>query len=175
MVDDEKLILPSRSLSRGSQRAAVAATLLVGDERVRVYAVHLATVLEVWFSGQTHQIQALLESAGDYDHIIMAGDMNSRDNVGSMFTAAGYFWPSRDTGPTTHRFFAVDHVFTRGFAAGGSGAVQDNLGASDHLPVWASLAFPHEAQTAYGNAQAVPSGMPNTTDASTPPASGPTK
>lgn len=175
IVDDEKVILPSRSVSRNSQRAAVAATLLVGNERVRVYAVHLSTVLEVWFTGQTYQIQALLRSAGDYDHIIMAGDMNSRDNVSSQFTAAGYFWPSRDTGPTTHKFFAVDHVFTRGFTVGGSGAVQDNLGASDHLPVWASLAFPRETQTAYGNAQAAPSWMPNTTDASAPPSSGPTK
>ena len=41
--------------------------------------------------------------------------MNSHDHVGALFTEAGYFWPSRDTGPTTHKLFAVDHVFTRGF------------------------------------------------------------
>lgn len=148
ITDDEKLILPSRSMSRGTQRVAVVATLLVGRERVRVYAVHLSTILEVWFTGQTYQIKALLESARGYDRVIMAGDMNSHDNVGALFTGAGYFWPSRNTGPTTHTFFAVDHVFTRGFTVGGSGAVQDNLGASDHLPVWASLAFPREQQTA---------------------------
>jgi endonuclease/exonuclease/phosphatase family metal-dependent hydrolase len=149
ITDDEKLILPSRSMSRGGQRAAVVATVLVGSERVRVYAVHLSTILEVWFTGQTYQIQALLESAKGYDRVIMAGDMNSHDNVGALFTDAGYFWPSRNTGPTTHKLFAVDHVFARGFTVGGSGAVKDNLGASDHLPVWASLAFPHEQQTAF--------------------------
>ena len=148
ITDDEKLILPSRSMSRGGQRVAVVATVLVGSERVRVYAVHLSTILEVWFTGQTYQIQALLRSARGYDRVIMAGDMNSHDNVGALFTGAGYFWPSRNTGPTTHRFFAVDHVFSRGFTVGGSGAVQNNLGASDHLPVWASLAFPRERQTA---------------------------
>jgi len=149
IVDDEKLILPSRSVSRGAQRAAVVATVVVGSERVRVYAVHLSTILEVWFTGQTYQIQALLASAKGYDRVIMAGDMNSHDNVGAQFTDAGYFWPSRHTGPTTHRLFAVDHVFTRGFTVGGSGAVRDNLGASDHLPVWATLAFRKEQQTAF--------------------------
>ena len=149
ITDDEKLILPSRSMSRGGQRAAVAATVLVGSERVRVYAVHLSTILEVWYTGQTYQIQALLESAQGYDRVIMAGDMNSHDNVGTLFTGAGYFWPSRNTGPTTHKLFAVDHVFSRGFRVGGSGAVKDNLGASDHLPVWASLAFRQEQQTAF--------------------------
>jgi endonuclease/exonuclease/phosphatase family metal-dependent hydrolase len=149
IVDDEKLILPSRSVSRGAQRAAVAATVLVGNERVRVYAVHLSTILEVWFTGQTYQIQALLESAAGYDRVIVAGDMNSRDRVGALFTDAGYLWPSWNTGPTTHKLFAVDHVFTRGFTVGGSGAVQDNLGSSDHLPVWATLALPREEQTAF--------------------------
>lgn len=149
ITDDEKLILPSRSVSRGGQRVAVVATVLVGNERVRVYAVHLSTILEVWFTGQTYQIQALLDSARGYDRVIMAGDMNSHDNVGALFTNAGYFWPSRNTGPTTHKLFAVDHVFSRGFTVGGSGAVQHNLGASDHLPVWASLAFRPEQQTAF--------------------------
>lgn len=149
IIDDEKLILPSRSMSRGAQRVAVAATILVGHERVRVYAVHLATILEVWFTGQTNQAEAVLEAASDYDRVVVAGDMNSHDNVGAIFTGAGFFWPTRDTGPTTHKLFAVDHVFSRGFTVGGSGAVQDNLGASDHLPVWASLAFSHEQQTAF--------------------------
>jgi endonuclease/exonuclease/phosphatase family metal-dependent hydrolase len=148
IIEDEKLILPSKSMTRGGQRVAVAATLLVGTERVRVFAVHFSTILEVWFTGQTYQVQAVLASAQGYDKVIVAGDMNSHDNVGALFTDAGFFWPSRDTGPTTHKLFAVDHVFTRGFTVGGSAAVQDNFGASDHLPVWASLAFPRDQQTA---------------------------
>jgi endonuclease/exonuclease/phosphatase family metal-dependent hydrolase len=140
IVDDQKLILPSRSMTRGAQRIAVAATLLVGDQRVRVYSVHLATLTEVWYTGQTYQAQAVLGDAAKYDKVVIAGDMNSHD-VGVLFTRAGYFWPSRNTGPTTHKLFAVDHVFTRGFTIGGSAAVKDNIGASDHLPVWATLAF----------------------------------
>lgn len=151
IVDDQKLILPSRSVSRGGQRVAVAATLLVGSERVRVYAVHLSTILEVWFTGQTNQIEALIRSAEGYDRVIVAGDMNSHDHVGALFSDSGYFWPSWSTGPTTHKLFAVDHVFTRGFQGAGSGAVQDNLGASDHLPVWATLTFRPSQQTALNN------------------------
>ena len=141
IVEDEKLILPSKSMTRGGQRVAVAATVVVGTERVRVFAVHLSTILEVWFTGQTYQVKSVLGSAEGYDKVIVAGDMNSHDLVGALFTSAGYFWPSRDTGPTTHKYFAVDHVFSRGFTVGGSAAVKDNFGASDHLPVWASLAF----------------------------------
>lgn len=148
IVEDEKVILPSISMTRGGQRAAVAATLQVGREQVRVYAVHLSTIFEVWFTGQTHQTRAVIASAQSYDRVIVGGDMNSHDQVGALFTDAGYFWPSRNTGPTTHGFFAVDHVFTRGFTVGGSGAVKNNLGASDHLPVWASLAFAPAPRTA---------------------------
>ena len=60
IVDDEKLILPSKSMTRGGQRVAVAATVVVGTERVRVFAVHLSTILEVWFTGQTYQVQSVL-------------------------------------------------------------------------------------------------------------------
>jgi endonuclease/exonuclease/phosphatase family metal-dependent hydrolase len=118
--------------------------------------VHLSTILEVWFSGQTNQIKALLQSAQGYDLVIMAGDMNSHDNVGAHFTDAGYSWPSKSTGPTTHKLFAVDHVFTRGFTVTGSGAVKDNLGASDHLPVWAALAFGAGQLTALNDQAAAP-------------------
>jgi endonuclease/exonuclease/phosphatase family metal-dependent hydrolase len=149
IVDDEKLILPSKSMTRGGQRVAVAATVVVGTERVRVFARRSATPRTAAPPARKiFRPRRILASAEGYDRVIVAGDMNSHDLVGTLFTNAGYFWPSRSTGPTTHKLFAVDHVFSRGFTVGGSAAVQENLGASDHLPVWASLAFKREQQTA---------------------------
>ena len=149
IVDDEKLILPEqvddarRPAGRGGGyrggRHRARPRLRgapVDDPRSVVHRADLPGAVGAGIA------------ARGYDKVIVAGDMNSHDNVGALFTGAGYFWPSRDTGPTTHKLFAVDHVFSRGFTVGGSAAVQDNLGASDHLPVWASLAFPRDQQTA---------------------------
>ena len=45
IVEDAKLILPSRSRYAKTQRIATAATLQVGERRVRVYSTHFGTPL----------------------------------------------------------------------------------------------------------------------------------
>ena len=113
IVDDEKLILPSRSMSRGGQRVAVAATVLVGTRaRAGVSRCTCRRSSRSGSPGRPTRSSRYWQSAKGYDRVIVAGDMNSHDNVGALFTDAGYFWPSRDTGPTTHKLFAVDHVFS---------------------------------------------------------------
>lgn len=139
IVDDEKIILPHISWQRRTQRAAVAATVIIGQERVRVYAVHLSTPLEIWYSGQKDQARLLLSKAGGWDRVLIAGDFNSHGLV-NMFAKAGYAWPTRDNG-ATHRWFNVDHVLSRGFVPVGAGKVEDTRGASDHRPVWSVLEF----------------------------------
>ncbi len=139
IVEDEKIILPHISWQRRTQRAAVAATVLVGQERVRVYAVHLSTPLEIWYSGQKDQARLVLSRAGAWDRVIIAGDFNSHGLV-NMFAKAGYAWPTKDNG-ATHRWFNVDHVLSRGFIPLGTGKVQDTRGASDHRPVGRVLEF----------------------------------
>jgi endonuclease/exonuclease/phosphatase family metal-dependent hydrolase len=139
IVDDGKLILPHLSWSRRAQRAVVMATLQVGSEQVRVLAVHLSTPLEIWYDGQKDQALAVLDAADDYEHAIVAGDLNGH-GVGKVFEKAGFAWPTRKVGDT-HRFFSVDHVLARGFVSLGGGKVTDTRGASDHKPVWGVLAF----------------------------------
>ena len=50
----------------------------------------------------------------------------------------GYHTPTEE-GPGTTALGRWDHIFLRGFAPPSmesTGTIHDNLGASDHLPVW---------------------------------------
>ncbi|HEX5632926.1 MAG TPA: endonuclease/exonuclease/phosphatase family protein [Gemmatimonadales bacterium] len=142
---DEKLILPHRSWSRRTQRAAVLGTVHVGLHPVRIAALHLSTPLEVWFSGQKDQAETLLEALDGWDHVIVAGDFNSGGLAG-LFEEHGYSWPTNGIG-ATHHLWAFDHVVARGFVPVGRGKVEDNRGTSDHKPVWVELAFLPERDT----------------------------
>jgi endonuclease/exonuclease/phosphatase family metal-dependent hydrolase len=139
IVDDAKLILPHLSWSRRAHRAAVHATLQVGERQVHVFAVHLSTPLEIWYDGQRDQANAVLERARGYEYAIVAGDLNGH-GMGKLFEKAGFVWPTRKVGDT-HRWFSVDHVLARGFVSLDGGKVEDTRGASDHRPVWGVLGF----------------------------------
>jgi endonuclease/exonuclease/phosphatase family metal-dependent hydrolase len=138
LVDDRKLILPRPSKGNDTRRSAVIATLEVGGARIRVYAVHLATVIAVGGAGQEEQMRAIVEDAASSpDPVIVAGDLNS-DTIGRMMVAEGYRWITREVGTTT-RIFSVDHIFLKGWpnyttATAGALAVADP--PSDHRPVW---------------------------------------
>ena len=138
IVEDAKLVLPHPSRYAGTYRIATAATVVVGDVRVRVYSTHLGTPLDVSASGRRAQLRAILHDASRHPRVIVGGDMNSGD-VGRVARDAGYAWPT-ETGPRTTRFGRWDHVFVRGLATpaqGAAGTVTDARKASDHVPVWA--------------------------------------
>jgi endonuclease/exonuclease/phosphatase family metal-dependent hydrolase len=140
--DDRKIILPHLSRFRQMQRIAVAATVVLRGERVRVYSLHLATQADLGSADRRDQIEAILRDARDWSGpAIVAGDFNDRDTVAKAFQAAGFEWVTRDIGPTVH-VSSWDHIFARGLrlaAPGVAAAVTDNGGASDHLPAWAEL------------------------------------
>jgi endonuclease/exonuclease/phosphatase family metal-dependent hydrolase len=146
LVEPGKVVLPIAAFGSGVQRSAVRATVVRGEQRVRVYSVHLPSPLGVTGLARRQQIAVLLDDAkGSPDPVVIAGDFNSRD-VGPQIMAAGYSWVTRDVGATSSFFFfgmSIDHIFARGLEPVGgeasSGAVQDNRGASDHRPVWALL------------------------------------
>jgi endonuclease/exonuclease/phosphatase family metal-dependent hydrolase len=146
LEEPKKLILPHGSRVSGLKRAAVAATLVRGSERVRVYSIHLPSPLAISGKGRRDQIRTLLADAESSPHpVIMAGDFNSH-GIGKELVEAGYAWPTREVGSTSRWLFlgfSFDHVFARGLRAaspGNAGTVRDNLGVSDHRPVWAVLA-----------------------------------
>ncbi len=138
IVDDRKVILPHHGRWRDSQRAATAATILVGDDTVRVYSVHLSTMAELTPLSRREQARTVLTDAARYRRVVVGGDMNGI-GVGEEFVACGFLWSTRDNEPT-HHIFTWDHIFLKGLALKDStstGVVSQGSGVSDHLPVWA--------------------------------------
>lgn len=142
ILEDRKIVLPERNRFRDMQRIAVGATVAVAGLPVRAYCTHLETASGIEAPQRRHQVEALLADAAPFERVILAGDLNNRDQVGRLFTRAGYQWLTKDVGHTI-LLWSWDHIFARGFtlrAPGSAGVVKDAKGASDHRPVWADLA-----------------------------------
>jgi endonuclease/exonuclease/phosphatase family metal-dependent hydrolase len=143
IMADEKLVLPHAGYFRRTRRSAVAATLQVGTERIRVYNVHFAMMTELLPRARVEQARTVIADAGRSLHpVIVGGDLNSH-GLGAVFAEQGFSWPTRNQ-PPTHLVWSFDHVFLRGLhLAGGSatGVVDNVRGASDHKPVWVEVAL----------------------------------
>lgn len=138
IVADEKLVLPYKAIFGRTQRIATVATLQVGRTAVRVYSVHLATPVNLSLRDRRDQLRTVLRDAARHPHVIIGGDLNS-GSVGTMALERGFAWPTRE-GPRTVLFGRWDHIFFKGLEPpdpAAAGTVEDNRGASDHLPVWA--------------------------------------
>jgi endonuclease/exonuclease/phosphatase family metal-dependent hydrolase len=135
-----KIVLPHEAPIRHQRRNATAATIDVGGQCIRVYAVHLETQMRATQRDRESQAHAILaDAAGAQCPVIVAGDFNSKA-IGKYFEQNGYAWPTRNVGKTIS-FFSWDHIFVRGLepADAVAGRVRELHGASDHHPVWASL------------------------------------
>jgi endonuclease/exonuclease/phosphatase family metal-dependent hydrolase len=143
ITDDRKVLLPHPGRFRKMQRIAVSATVTVRGVPVRIYSVHLETPGAISAEHRREQVAAIVNDAGESPRVIVAGDFNNTGTVAEALQAAGYTWISRGIGRTIGRF-SWDHVFARGLSAKSrlsSAVIRDNLGASDHKPVWAEVAL----------------------------------
>jgi endonuclease/exonuclease/phosphatase family metal-dependent hydrolase len=141
IAEDRKIVLPERNRFRNMQRIAVAATVTVAGTPVRVYCVHLETPAGIEAPQRRHQAETVLADAAPFPRVIVAGDFNNRNQVGPLFTRAGYTWLTERVGHTIS-VFSWDHIFVRGLALRAPGRVgvqKETRGASDHHPVWAEL------------------------------------
>ena len=142
IVEDRKLILPHLGWHRHIQRAAVVATVLMDDQPVRVYVVHLGTLWEIGPWKQADQLRAVLADAVESpEPTIIVGDFNN-GWLADLALEAGFGWPTRDVG-TTHLIFSFDHAFVKGLpiATWDAGAVPVPASVSDHRAVWTALAL----------------------------------
>jgi endonuclease/exonuclease/phosphatase family metal-dependent hydrolase len=138
IVEDAKILLPHMGALGGTQRIATAATIRVRDSLVRVYSVHLGTLINATPVAQRGQLRTVLADADRYPRVIIGGDMNSH-GAGKAARNKGYLWPT-EHGPKTTWLGRWDHIFLKGLAADttGSGTVMDMHHASDHHAVWAT-------------------------------------
>ena len=141
--DDRKIILPHLARINHTLRTAVGVTIRVGERRIRVYSVHLATMAENGPGARREQLAAVLADAEQYPRVVLGGDFNS-GTVPEIALTHGYTWPTRHLG-RTRAIWDTDHVLVKGLAVAadsGVGLVREVLGASDHKPVWALLLDP---------------------------------
>ena len=143
IMDDRKIILPHLARFGHMQREAVGVTILIGDRRIRIYSVHLATMAEAGPGARRQQLAAVLADADTFAAVVVGGDFNS-GTVPEIALQQGYTWPTRHLG-RTRWLWDVDHVLVKGLSStadSAAGMVRNVQGASDHRPVWARFVLP---------------------------------
>jgi endonuclease/exonuclease/phosphatase family metal-dependent hydrolase len=154
ILNSRKILLPYEAPMRHQRRTATAATIQVGGQCLRVYAVHLETQMRATDHDREAQVDAILSDAGHTRcAVVVAGDFNSK-RIGTYFERKGFSWPTRDVGHTIS-WFSWDHIFVRGLVLADStsvGKVAQVYGASDHRPVWANLILVHPQDVSAGQA-----------------------
>jgi endonuclease/exonuclease/phosphatase family metal-dependent hydrolase len=142
IIDDRKIVLPHVARVYKTMRTATAASILIGNDTVRVYSAHLGTVANITNAQRQEQVETILADAAPFRRVIMGGDMN-HPNVGQVAVAAGYQWPT-EKGPPTATVGRLDHIFFRGLSIpqeNAAGTVLETHNASDHRPIWARAAL----------------------------------
>ena len=140
---DHKVVLPHLARFRNTPRVAVEATIDVGTQRIHVYSVHIATMVNNGPADRRDQLAAVLSDADSAGTVIIGGDFNS-STVPQIALARGYTWPTHHIGRTIS-LWSVDHVLLKGVSVASDsamGTVRNRRGASDHRPVWIRVVLP---------------------------------
>jgi len=77
VIADERIARPHLSHLTFTQRVATGATIRVGHRLVRVYSVHLGTLLEIGPDERRAQLEHVFADAMQHPYVIIGGDMNS--------------------------------------------------------------------------------------------------
>lgn len=141
--DVERIVLPNPGPG-GRWRAAVGATVHVGNQNLRVYSVHAETRISI--NKKMEQLQSVLDaavrSAGE-GRVVVMGDFNTikRKDVRAcveLFTERGFTTPvpnNRSTWKTFIIKLKLDWLWLRGLEGTGHNIVR-RIGLSDHWPLW---------------------------------------
>ena len=142
LTEETKVILPFKPAIGKTQRIAVGATVVINGHRIRVYSIHLATVV-LSQERRLLQVDSLLRSIPeDYKYVIVGGDFNSvfseniRD-IEKIFRANQFYRASENAEYTVKKGpfeFTLDHFFVKNFKTLDTGT--HSTEASDHKPLW---------------------------------------
>src|SRR2546421_3175133 len=150
LTNIERLVLPHEGPG-GRRRAALGATVKIGEANIRVYSVHAETRIPV--SGKLDQMRAVLQDLGHYPKTmpaIVLGDfntweVNAVDETTKLFKDAGFTTPF-DKEPTffTKMLISIelklDWIWLRGLEAQNHG-IDRKIEVSDHWPLWTVVRF----------------------------------
>jgi endonuclease/exonuclease/phosphatase family metal-dependent hydrolase len=142
------LILPHPG-PHGRRRAAIGATVQIGDRKVRFYSIHADSRVSV--NSKLEQQHVVLEDLDKYDKsmpAILVGDFNTWQKGAvsrtvKVFTERGFVTPIPENKPTLQVLFVrlkLDWIWLRGFKPEAYGIGTD-IGLSDHWPIWVKASF----------------------------------
>ena len=148
LTNIERLVLPHEG-PRGRRRAALGATVKIGDTNIRIYSVHAETRIPV--AGKLDQMRAVLQDLAHYPKIksaIVLGDfntweVNALEETAKLFKDAGFTTPF-DNEPTflTKMLISIelklDWIWLRGLEAVNHG-IDRKIDVSDHWPLWVTV------------------------------------
>ncbi|HZI17051.1 MAG TPA: endonuclease/exonuclease/phosphatase family protein [Pyrinomonadaceae bacterium] len=153
LSDVSRLVLPHEG-PNGRRRAAVGATVLVGDVPVRAYSVHAETRMPL--EKKVEHWRAVLEDAARHPqvgHAVVVGDFNTIKGkdvraARKLFADAGFTTPFPDDRSTWRTFvfdLKLDWLWLRGFEHAEHG-IDKQVGLSDHWPLWATVKLRRAAE-----------------------------
>ena len=145
VTDIERIDLPWHDCA-WRPRLAMAATVALGEEKLRLFNVHIDPHGPL--DNQHQQTEAVLSIAGDYEGpVVILGDFNTLSNqkaveIRKLMESHGYSTPfptkiATWRGAGFIRFHA-DWIFARGARLNRWGVVRP-LNVSDHWPIWAEV------------------------------------
>ena len=149
----EKLILPRQNRFNKQKRIAVRAIVHIGLADVLTYSVHTETF---WLGpeGRGEQVEAVADTVTpDYDFAIIAGDFNtvtptSITGIEQRMAAHDLVRLSKGAGYTVKMgqlHFTLDHIFGSDVPVLDKGVYRETT-ASDHYPLWVTLAAKAETE-----------------------------
>ena len=145
LKDVQRIVLPNEG-PKGRRRAAIGATVQVGQKTLRVYSVHAET--RTSNEKRLEQFKAVIDDLQIYQaqikNAVILGDFNtltSKDvNATSrLFTERGFETPFSNDEPTWKTFIIrlkLDWMWLRGIDVKAHG-IDRQVGLSDHWPLWA--------------------------------------
>jgi endonuclease/exonuclease/phosphatase family metal-dependent hydrolase len=146
VLSQRSLILPALE-----PRGAVLADLRIGSERVRIVGMHLGLV-GLWRKRQALAVLDQLEALEDRLPTVMMGDLNEwsvERGCLQHFAADHHVSEPGPSFPSVRPTFGFDRIIASvdlTIAAAGVHASPTARKASDHLPVWARIAFSVDAE-----------------------------
>jgi endonuclease/exonuclease/phosphatase family metal-dependent hydrolase len=146
LTDVRRLVLPNEG-PNGRHRAAIGATIRIGNTTLRVYSVHGETRIPV--PQKIEALQAVLDDLAHYDKAMPAvvlGDFNTIEaeairDVTLLFTKAGFSTPFTNNEETWRTFLVklkLDWLWLRNLQPIAHG-INREIDLSDHWPLWITV------------------------------------
>jgi endonuclease/exonuclease/phosphatase family metal-dependent hydrolase len=145
LTEVRRIVLPNEGPG-GRRRAAIGATVQIGDKTLRIYSLHAE--IRINNEGRLEQFSAVIDDLNSQkskvDAAVVLGDFNTPmgkdvDATDRLFSAKGFHTPFSNDDSTWKTFILslkLDWMWLKGLQAKAHG-IDKQVGLSDHWPLWA--------------------------------------